>query len=52
MAKTVHNLHERAVRKAAARREEQAQSAASEELRVYGGSRVPICGPSSAARKT
>lgn len=36
MAKTVHNLHERAVRKAAARREEQAQSAASEELRVYG----------------
>lgn len=36
LAKTVHNLHERAVRKAAARREEQAQSAASEELRVYG----------------
>mgnify|MGYP000037264006 FL=1 len=27
LAKTVHNLHERAVRKAAARREEQAQSA-------------------------
>lgn len=36
LARTVHNLHERAVRKAAARREEQAQSAASDELRVFG----------------
>lgn len=36
LAKTVHNLHERAVRKASARREEQAQSEASEELRIYG----------------
>ncbi len=36
LAKTVHNLYERAVRKAAARREEQAESAASEQLRVYG----------------
>lgn len=36
LARTVKNLHERAVRKAAARREEQAQSAACEELRVFG----------------
>ena len=36
LARTVHNLYERAVRKAAARREEQAESAASEQLRVYG----------------
>lgn len=36
LARTVHNLHERAVRKAAARREEQAESAACEELRVFG----------------
>lgn len=36
LAKTVRNLHERAVRKAAARREEQAESAASDTLRVYG----------------
>lgn len=36
LAKTVHSLYERAVRKAAARREEQAQSAASDELRIYG----------------
>ena len=36
LAKTVHNLQERAVRKAAARREEQAQSEASEQLRVFG----------------
>lgn len=36
LARTVRSLRERAVRKAAARREEQAQSAASEELRVYG----------------
>ena len=35
-AKTVHNLYERAVRKAAARREEQAQSEASDQLRIYG----------------
>ena len=36
LAKTVHNLYERAVRKAAARREEQAQSEASDQLRIYG----------------
>lgn len=36
LARTVKNLRERAVRKAAARREEQAQSAACEELRVFG----------------
>ena len=36
LARTVKNLHERAVRKAAARREEQVQSAACEELRVFG----------------
>src|SRR5699024_5811642 len=36
LAKTVKNLHERAVRKAAARREEQAESASSEQLRIYG----------------
>ncbi len=36
LAKTVRNLHDRAVRKAAARREEQAQSEASDHLRVYG----------------
>ncbi len=36
LARTVRSLHERAVRKAAARREEQAQSAACEELRVFG----------------
>ncbi|MEF9970336.1 MAG: NFACT family protein, partial [Ruthenibacterium sp.] len=34
--KTVHNLYERAVRKQAARKEEQAQGAASDYLRVYG----------------
>lgn len=36
LARTVKNLHERAVRKAAARREEQAQSASCEELRIFG----------------
>ncbi|MDD3430022.1 MAG: NFACT RNA binding domain-containing protein [Oscillospiraceae bacterium] len=36
LAKTVHNLHERAVRKQAARQTELAQSEASEELRVFG----------------
>lgn len=36
LAKTVHNLYERAVRKAAARREEQTESEASDQLRVYG----------------
>lgn len=36
LAKTVHNLYERAVRKAAARREEQSESEASDQLRVYG----------------
>ena len=36
LAKTVHNLHERAVRKQAARSEELAQSEASDQLRVFG----------------
>ncbi len=36
LAKSVRNLHDRAVRKQAARREEQAQSEASNYLRVYG----------------
>lgn len=36
LAKTVHNLYERAVRKAAARREEQSESEASDQLRIYG----------------
>ena len=34
--KAVHNMHERAVRKQAARREELAQSAKSDTLRLYG----------------
>lgn len=34
--KAVHNMHERAVRKQAARREEQAQSNKSDTLRLYG----------------
>ena len=36
LAKTVHNLHERAVRKQAARTEELAQSENSDQLRIYG----------------
>ncbi len=36
LARTVKNLYDRAVRKAAARRAEQAESANSEQLRVYG----------------
>ena len=36
LAKTVHNLHERAVRKQAARTEELAQSENAEQLRVFG----------------
>lgn len=36
LAKTVRNAYERAVRKQAARKEEQAQGAASEHLRVWG----------------
>ncbi len=36
LAKTVHNLHERAVRKQAARTEELAQSESSDQLRVFG----------------
>lgn len=36
LSRTVHNLYDRAVRKAAARREERAQSQNSDQLRVYG----------------
>ena len=36
LAKSVRNLHDRAVRKQAARREEQVQSEASDHLRVFG----------------
>ena len=36
LAKTVHNLHERAVRKQAARTEELAESENADQLRIYG----------------
>lgn len=36
LSRTVHNLYERALRKAAARREEQAQSENADDLRIFG----------------